>query len=98
MFFEEVRLLRELLVPGATPAKAPPAAPAPVPAPAVVAKAPKAPRVGTTQLKVVSAGGDAGDIADFFVQVREKASRWQLCGLFSLHFSLRSLKIFLRSL
>ena len=30
----------------------------------------QAPPVGTTQLKVVSAGGDAGDIADFFVQVR----------------------------
>jgi hypothetical protein len=25
-------------------------------------------RIGTTNLKVVSAGGDAGDIADFFVE------------------------------
>eukprot|EP00913_Durusdinium_trenchii_P029186 g27361.t1 len=35
---------------------------------AAKASPPPAASVGTTQLKVVSAGGDAGDIADFFVE------------------------------
>ncbi|CAJ1396849.1 unnamed protein product [Effrenium voratum] len=71
----EVRLLRQELSPEPDTEESPKTVDPPTPAerqpvdPPTVAPGPaRKPPVGTTLVKVVSAGGDAGDLADFFLE------------------------------